>query len=113
MSQKKHCHFHIETGFFEHRHENKNVIFKVFKFFKVSSFQVFQNILGSQLLSDIQTFFHTTFTDHPNSDMHYLGIFFESSLGGVAKITWDSCINREFRVLVIENAVKNIIMLLK
>ena len=37
------------------------IIFNVFKVFKFSGFQVFQNILGSQLLSDIQTFFKTHF----------------------------------------------------
>ena len=51
---------------FEHRHENKscsacrdrvNERVKVAKVVKVKVFQVFQNIPGSQLLSDIQTFF--------------------------------------------------------
>ena len=54
---------------FEHRHENKSCsacrervnetvkVVKVAKVVKVKVFQVFQNIPGSQLLSDIQTFF--------------------------------------------------------
>ena len=54
---------------FEHRHENKSCsacrdkvnervkVAKVAKVVKVKVFQVFQNIPGSQLLSDIQTFF--------------------------------------------------------
>ena len=51
---------------FEHRHENKscsacrdrvNERVKVVKEAKVVKEKVFQNILGSQLLSDIQTFF--------------------------------------------------------
>ena len=33
------------------------IIFSVFKVFKFSGFQVFKNIPGSQILSDIQTFF--------------------------------------------------------
>ena len=50
---------------FEHRHENKscsacrdrvNERVKVVKEAKVVKEKVFQNILGSQLLSDIQTF---------------------------------------------------------
>ena len=54
---------------FEHRHENKscsacrdrvNERVKVAKVVKVKVFQVFQNIPGSQLLSDIQTFFYLT-----------------------------------------------------
>ena len=52
---------------FEHRHENKscsacrdrvNERVKVVKEAKVVKEKVFQNILGSQLLSDIQTFFY-------------------------------------------------------
>ena len=54
---------------FEHRHENKSCsacrdrvnervkVVKVAKVARVKVFQVFQNIPGSQLLSDIQTFF--------------------------------------------------------
>ena len=57
---------------FEHRHENKScsacrdrvnervIVAKVVRVAKVAGvkvFQVFQNIPGSQLLSDIQTFF--------------------------------------------------------
>ena len=54
---------------FEHRHENKSCsacrdtvnkrvkVVKVAKVVKVKVFQVFQKIPGSQLLSDIQTFF--------------------------------------------------------
>ena len=63
---------------FEHRHENKSCsacrdrlnerlevvkVVKVAKIVKVKVFQffqVFQNIPGSQLLSDVQTFFLTT-----------------------------------------------------
>ena len=60
---------------FEHRHENKSCsacrdrvnervkvlkVVKVAKVVKVKVFQVYQNIPGSQLLSDIQTFFSET-----------------------------------------------------
>ena len=69
--KKPHCHFHLltVTVTLEHRHENKSCsacqervnetvkVVKVAKVVKVKVFQVFQNIPGSQLLSDIQTFF--------------------------------------------------------
>ena len=56
---------------FEHRHENKscsacrdrvNERVKVVKVAKVVKVKVFQNIPGSQLLSDFQTFFKYSFT---------------------------------------------------
>ena len=59
------CNFRLETVIFEHRHENKSgsacpkdhFSFLKFSDFQVFRFSSFQNIPGSQLLSDIQTFF--------------------------------------------------------
>ena len=66
---------------FEHRHENKscsacrdrvNERVKVAKVVKEKVFQVFQNIPGSQLLSDIQTFFYINGTRSGDKRVHKL-----------------------------------------
>ena len=66
-------HFHLSSVTFEHIHENKSCsacrervkekvkVVKVAKLVKVKVFQVFQNIPGSQLLSDVQTFLYSLF----------------------------------------------------
>ena len=77
LSQKNHSNFRLLTVTFEPRHENKscsacrervNETVKVVKVAKVVKVKVFQNIPGSQLLSDIQTFFTLFFT-------HFIKVF--------------------------------------